>query len=55
LRRWTEIERIARMKKGYVFERPPVEVAADLGPLYSSFAPDKVFEEPYVKQHYMTE
>ena len=50
-RRWTENERIARMKKGYVFEKPAIEVMADTGPLYSSFVPGKEFEEPY---HYST-
>jgi hypothetical protein len=37
------------MKKGYVFEKAPVEVMADTGPLYSSFAPDNIFVEPYFK------
>ena len=47
-RRWTENERIARMKKGYVFEKPAILVNADTGPLFSSFAPNGLgeFEEP---------
>ena len=29
------------MKKGFVFEKPAIEVGADTGPLYSSFNPEK--------------
>ena len=47
-RRWTETERIARMKKGFVFEKPAIEVIADTGPLFSSFNLEQRFEEPYV-------
>jgi hypothetical protein len=38
--RWTETERLARMKKGYLFDIKGVEYKCEKDPLYSSFAPN---------------
>ena len=47
--RWTENERLARMKKGYLFDIKGHEFKCEKDPLFSSFSPNQIFIEPYNK------